>query len=89
VPKSKLRRHSPASLAKAPWPYDRAAMPIYPDACQYVGGISRSMFYREVLPYVDCLNIGVRRLPLKVSLDRYVAARAKAGQSAAPDPDHP
>jgi len=55
-------------------------MPIFPEACAYIG-IGRAKFYTDVLPHIDCVRIGTRRLAVTESLDRFVAERTKAGRS--------
>jgi hypothetical protein len=95
VPKKSPRsRRSPASPAapalpsKPLLPIKPAAMPIWPDACRYVGGISRAMFYKSVKPFVDFVEIGTRQLPTIESLDRFVeknTAKARPADDAARD----
>lgn len=72
------KRRDKTSFAKMPsWSGDRVAMPIWPDACEYLGKISRSMFYKTVLPHVECIYIGTRRCPTRASLDKFAAERTK------------
>jgi hypothetical protein len=45
-------------------------------ACEYAGNISRSQFYADVLPWVQTVKFGRRRMVVLKSLDDLIAKRA-------------
>jgi hypothetical protein len=51
------------------------------DALYYLGGLSRSKFYNDVLPLVDTVKIGKRNFVTTESLDRLIAANQRSAQS--------
>jgi hypothetical protein len=50
----------------------RPALASIPDACGYLGGISRSRLY-ELMPHLDVVRIGARTFITIDSLDRLIA----------------
>jgi len=50
------------------------------DALYYLGGLSRSKFYNDVLPLVDSVKIGKRNFITTDSLDRLIAANQRSAQ---------
>jgi hypothetical protein len=62
------------AYSTAPLP---ALMPIWPDACEHAGKISRSKFYTDILPYVATVHIGTRCLVVVDSLNQFISARAR------------
>ena len=50
------------------------------DAIYYLGGLSRSKFYNDVLPLVDTVKIGKRNFVTTDSLDRLIAANQRSAQ---------
>jgi hypothetical protein len=57
------------------------------DACLYMGGMSRSKFYSDVLPLLDTLKIGKRHFITTDSIDRLIAANQRSAQSQAGRPE--
>jgi hypothetical protein len=51
----------------------RPALANIPNACQYLGNLSRSRLY-ELLPTLDVVRIGARTFVTIDSLDRLIAA---------------
>ena len=49
-----------------------------PNACAYMGDVSCSKFYADVLPLVDSVYIGTRHFVVVESMDRLIAAKATA-----------
>ena len=47
-------------------------------ACRYMGGISRSKFYADILPLLETAKFGNRTLVVVASMDRLIASRSKA-----------
>ncbi len=45
--------------------------------CEYMGGISRSKFYTDVLPLLETVKLGGRNLIVVASIDRLIASRSK------------
>jgi hypothetical protein len=72
----------PAGLVKMFQSESAVAAPIRPalasirDACLYLGGLSRSKFYADVLPLLDKVKLGNRNFVVVASMDRLIAARA-------------
>lgn len=56
------------------------------DACLYMGGMSRSKFYSDVLPLLDTLKVGKRNFVTTDSIDRLIAANQRSAQSQAGGP---
>jgi len=54
----------------------KPALASIPDACTYMGGISRAKFYTDILPELDTIHLGARHFVVVGSLDRYIAKRA-------------
>jgi hypothetical protein len=48
------------------------------NACLYMGGISRSKFYNDVLPLLDAVKIGKRNFVTTDSIDRLIAANQRS-----------
>jgi hypothetical protein len=67
-------------------PFKPALISI-PDAIYYLGGLSRSKFYNDVLPLVDTVKIGKRNFVTTDSLDRLIAANQRSAQSQAGRPE--
>jgi len=57
------------------------------DACLYMGGMSRSKFYADVLPLLDTVKIGKRNFVTTDSIDRLIVANQRSAQSQAGGPD--
>jgi hypothetical protein len=57
------------------------------DACIYLGGVSRSKFYNDILPLLDTVKIGKRNFVTTDSLDRMIAANQRSAQSHAGRPE--
>jgi hypothetical protein len=64
----------------------KPALASIPAARKYMGGISRSKFYADILPLLQTVNFGSRRLVVVQSMDRFIAERATV-QGARSDPD--
>lgn len=43
-----------------------------PDACKYIGGVSRAKLYADLLPRLDTVHIGSRHFIVVASLDRLI-----------------
>jgi hypothetical protein len=69
-----------------PGPFKPALISIR-DALYYLGGLSRSKFYTDVLPLVDTVKIGKRNFVTTDSLDRLIAANQRSAQSQARRPE--
>jgi hypothetical protein len=61
----------------------KPALLSIPTTCKYLGGISRSKCYADILPLVETVNIGTRRFVVLASLDRLIA-KASTGDVLAP-----
>jgi hypothetical protein len=51
-----------------------------PDACRYMGGISRAKFYADILPLLDSVYFDARHFVVVASMDRLIAAKTKRPQ---------
>jgi hypothetical protein len=61
----------------------KPALASIPNAIKYYGDISRSKFYRDILPLLQTVNFGARRFVVLQSMDRLIAERASAERSSA------
>jgi hypothetical protein len=50
----------------------RPALASIPDACKYMGDLSRAKFYADVLPQLETIHIGTRHFVLVASIDRLI-----------------
>lgn len=53
----------------------KPALVSIPDARAYLGSISRAGFYARILPLLDSVMVGHRRMVTLESLDRYITLR--------------
>ena len=51
----------------------KPALSSIPDACKYMGGISRAKFYADLLPHLETVHIGSRHFVVIKSMDRLIA----------------
>jgi hypothetical protein len=56
----------------------KPALASIKSACEYLGGISRSKFYSDVLPLLETIKFGARNLVIVASMDRLIASRSKS-----------
>ena len=61
----------------------RPALASIPDACRYLGELSRSRLY-ELMPRLDVVHIGARTFITLESLDRLIAANVRPAVEDAP-----
>ena len=64
----------------------KPAIVSIPDACKYMGGVSRAKFYLDVLPSLETVYLGARHFVVVASIDRLIAklknaSTAKDGSS--------
>lgn len=52
----------------------KPALASISDACKYLGGISRAKLYADILPLLDTVKLGNRRLVVIASMDRLIAS---------------
>jgi hypothetical protein len=68
----------------------KPALASIPDACKYLGDLSRAKFYADVLPQLETIHIGTRHFVLVASIDRLIEklkdAPATGGVDAASHP---
>ena len=68
----------------------KPALTSIPDACKYMGDLSRAKFYADVLPQLETIHIGTRHFVLVASIDRLIEklkdAPATGGVDAARQP---
>jgi hypothetical protein len=50
----------------------KPALASIPDACKYMGNVSRAKFYSDVLPLLETLHIGSRHFVVVASMDRLI-----------------
>jgi hypothetical protein len=55
----------------------RPALADIPGAIDYLGGLSRSKFYADLLPKLDIVKLGARTMITVESLDRLIAEHRK------------
>lgn len=46
-------------------------------SCEYLGGVSRSKFYADILPLLETVQLGNRNLVVVASMDQLIASRSK------------
>ena len=51
---------------------------------KYMGGMSRSKFYADILPLLDTVKFGNRNMIVVASMDRVIASRSKSVRGDAP-----
>jgi hypothetical protein len=51
----------------------KPALASIPDACKYMGGVSRAKFYADLLPHLNTVHIGSRHFVVVKSMDRLIA----------------
>jgi hypothetical protein len=56
----------------------KPALASIPDACKYMGNVSRAKFYSDVLPLLETVHIGSRHFVLVASMDRLINSLKKA-----------
>jgi hypothetical protein len=61
----------------------KPALASIPDACKYMGDVSRAKFYSYVLPLLETVHIGSRHFVVIASMDRLIAALLE-GDNASP-----
>ena len=54
------------------------ALTDIPSAIDYLGGLSRSKFYADLLPHLDVVRFGARTFVTIESLDRLIAANRRS-----------
>lgn len=59
----------------------KPALASIPDACKYLGKISRAKFYSDVLPLLETVHIGTRHFVVVASIDRLIAKLKDAPSS--------
>jgi hypothetical protein len=52
------------------------ALASIPDACRYLGGLSRAKFYADILPMLETVHLGTRHFVVVTSLERFIAKQA-------------
>jgi hypothetical protein len=50
----------------------KPALVSIPDACKYMGGVSRAKFYTDVLPQLATVHLGTRHLVVVSSMDSLI-----------------
>jgi hypothetical protein len=56
----------------------KPALASIPDACKYMGEVSRAKFYSDVLPLLETIHIGTRHFIVVASMDRLIATLLEA-----------
>jgi hypothetical protein len=51
----------------------KPALVSIPNACKYMGNVSRAKFYSGVLPQLETVYVGTRRFVVVASMDRLIA----------------
>lgn len=51
----------------------RPALASIPDACKYMGNVSRSKFYADILPQLETVHVGIRHFVVVASMDCLIA----------------
>jgi hypothetical protein len=56
----------------------KPALASIPDACKYMGNLSRAKFYSDVLPLLEAVHIGSRHFVVVASMDRLINSLKEA-----------
>jgi hypothetical protein len=64
----------------------RPALADIPGAIEYLGGLSRSKFYADLLSHLDVVRFGNRTFVTVGSLDRLIAAHRQPTAEDGPEP---
>jgi hypothetical protein len=76
----------------------KPALASIPDACKYLGDVSRAKFYSDVLPLLETIHIGTRHFVVVASIDRLIeklkdaptaGGSPRGERSASNQPDRP
>jgi hypothetical protein len=51
----------------------KPALASIPDACKYLGDVSRAKFYADILPLLETVHLGSRHFVVVASIDRLIA----------------
>ena len=54
----------------------KPALASIKDSCDYMGGVSRSKFYADILPELETIKLGNRHFVVVASMDRLIAGRS-------------
>jgi hypothetical protein len=58
----------------------KPALASIPNACNYMGGVSRAKFYADILPLLETVHFGKRHFVVVESMDRLIAAKTTPNQ---------
>jgi hypothetical protein len=67
----------------------RPALASIPEACRYMGDVSRAKFYSHVLPLLETVHIGSRHLVVVASMDRLIDSLKEASAQTSDAPLKP
>jgi hypothetical protein len=65
----------------------RRALASIPDSCRYMGDVSRSKFYADILPKLETVHLGARHLVVVSSMDRLIATLTEKPTVRRPSPE--
>jgi hypothetical protein len=51
----------------------KPALASIPNACKYLGDVSRAKFYSDILPLLETVHLGSRHFVVVASIDRLIA----------------
>jgi hypothetical protein len=57
----------------------KPALASIPDACKYMGNVSRSKFYADLLPRLERVHVGSRHFVVVASMDRLIENLKRVG----------
>ena len=59
----------------------KPALASIPEACKYLGNVSRAKFYADILPLLETVHIGTRHFVVVSSMDRLINSLKEAGSA--------
>jgi hypothetical protein len=59
----------------------RPALASIPNACRYLGGVSRAKFYQNILTELESVKLGGRRFVTVASLDQFITSHGSHSSS--------
>jgi hypothetical protein len=66
----------------------KPALASIPDACKYMGEVSRAKFYSDVLPLLETVHIGTRHFVVVASMDRLIATLLEGKNASSQSVEH-
>jgi hypothetical protein len=73
-------KHEDPSLQHVATNALKPALASIKSSCEYMGGVSRSKFYSDVLPKLETVKLGGRNFVVIASMDRLIEANRRRAE---------